>query len=222
MQSAFKAFFPRGNAAVGDLWELDPDTVIPFLRQFHSGATTEMHINPGREFVHEVFNYTVYRSGPGFQSEGAFACLRALSPSYAEIAFRIHAEFLLDSDADAYFTPAQFTGRLILNRDNGTVREFWLYLPPRNTNVDINAFGGADMVFVPRMELIGQNLHDQRNIVWEASITEEEAGAALEASFYKFAEIERSPIEEVVAQARARNRPIHVLLTWGVFDDESC
>ena len=219
---AFKAFFPKGNAAVGDLWELDSSTVIPFLRQFHPGATAEMHINPGREFVHQVFNFTVYRSGPGFQSEGAFACLRALSPSYGEIVFRIHAEFLLDSDADAYFTPAQFTGRLILNRDNGTVREFWLYLPPRNTNVDINAYNSADMVFVPRMELIGRNVHDQGDIVWETSITEKEASDLLEASFYKFAEIERLSIEEVIVQAQAENRPIHVLMTWGVFDDESC
>ena len=219
---AFKVFFPKRSAAIGDLWELDPDTVIPFLRQFHSGATAEMHINPGKEFVHEVFNFTVYRSGPGFQSEGAFACLRALSPSYAEIVFRIHAEFLLDSDTEAYFTPAQFTGHLILNRDNGTIREFRLYLPPRNTNVYINAFGEVDMVFVPRMELIGQNPNDQRDTLWDTAITEDEARAALQASFYKFTEIERPPIEEVVAQAQAKNRPIHVLLTWGVFEDESC
>ena len=37
-----------------------------------------------------------------------------------------------------------------------------------------------------------------------------------------FLKIERYPIEDVVAQAQAKKRPIHVVLTWGAFDDESC
>ena len=215
---AFKAFFPKEDVTVGDLWELDVNKIIPFLRQFHSGATAEMHINPGA-WMHADGRRVVIS---GMESDGGFASLRALSSGYAEIVFRIHAEFLLDKEAPAYFTPAQFTGRLILNRKGGTIREFWLYLPSRNTNVDINAFDAADMVFVPRMELIGRSAHDQGDIVWETAITEENAKAMLAASFYKSAEIERFPIEEVVAQAQAKNRPIHVLLTWGVFDDESC
>ena len=215
---AFKVFFPKEDVTVGDLWELDVNKIIPFLRQFHSGATAEMHINPGA-WMHADGRRVVIS---GMESDGGFASLRALSSGYAEIVFRIHAEFLLDKEAPAYFTPAQFTGRLILNRKGGTIREFWLYLPSRNTNVDINAFDAADMVFVPRMELIGRSAHDQGDIVWETAITEENAKAMLAASFYKSAEIERFPIEEVVAQAQAKNRPIHVLLTWGVFDDESC
>lgn len=215
---AFKAFFPKGSAAVGSVWELDTKAVIPFLQQFHPRATAKMHANPGMWI--SVFNRRWTISGR--ESEGAFACLRALSPTYAEVVFRIHAEFELDKEARAYFTPAQFTGRLILNRNHGTIREFWLHLPPRKTNVDINAFGGADMVFVPRMELIAQNRYDQSDIVWETSITEAAAKLALKASFYKSAEIERLLVEEAVAKAQAENRPIHVLLTWGVFDDESC
>ena len=219
---AFKAFFPKGNAAVGHVWELDTNEVIPFLRQFHPGATAEMHANPGGEFVLEGFGTTLIRLTVGLESNGAFACLRALSPTYAEIVFRIHAEFLLDKDADAYFTPSQFTGRLILNREHGTIREFWLYVPSRNTNVDINSFGAADMVFVPRMELIGRNAHDQSDIAWETTITEKETKDLLGASFYKYSEIERYPIEEVVEQAQAKKRPIHIVLTWGTFDAESC
>ena len=222
---AFTAFFPKGSVPVGHVWKLDANEVLPFLRQFHPGATGEMHINPGGESVVEIFNLRVLRvvtSKKGMESEGAFACLRALSPTYAEVVFRIHAEFQLDKDASAYFTPAQFTGQLILNRKDGSIREFWLYLPPRNTNVDINAFGGADMVFVPRMELIAQNTYDQSDIVWETAITENEAKNLLETSFYKFSEIKRLPIEAAVAQAQAENRPIHVLITWGAFDDESC
>ena len=219
---AFKAFFPKGSVPVGHVWELDMNEVLPFLRQFHSGATGEMHINPGGEAAIEIFGRRIVLIKVGLESEGAFACLRALSPTHAEIIFRIHAEFLLDKEAGAYFTPAQFTGRFILNRNNGTIRDFWLHLPPRKTNVDINAFGGADMVYVPRMELIAQNAYDQSDIVWETAITENEAKDLLETSFYKFSKIKRHPIEEAVAQAQAENRPIHVVLTWGVFDDESC
>ena len=207
----FKAFFPKGSVPVGHVWKLDTNEVLPFLRQFHPGATGKMHRNPGRWI--DLFNrrWTL----KGMESDGAFACLRALSPTYAEIVFRIHAEFVLDKDARAYFTPAQFTGRLILNRNHGAIRDFWLYLPPRNSNVDINAYGSADMVFTPRMELIAQNAHDKSDIVWETAITEKEARTLLKASFYKSAKIESLPVEAAVAQAQAENRPIHVAAHMG-------
>jgi len=218
---AFSVFFPKESFTVGHLWQLDVKNIIPFLRQFHPGATAEMHNNPGTEFVLEFLGLTLFRSST-LESEGAYACIRAVSPTYAEIVFRIHAEFLLDREAGAYFTPGQLTGRLILNRKHGTIREFWLYLPPHNTNVDLNAYRLADIVFVPRMELVGRNTQDQREIVWEAAITEKKAKDLLEAAFYKFSEIERYSIEDVIAQAQAKKRPIHVVLTWGAFDDESC
>ena len=180
---AFSVFFPNGNFTVGHLWKLDVKKIIPFLRQFHPGATAEMRNNLGTEYILEFFGLMLFHSSR-FESEGAYACIRAVSPTYAEIVFRIHAEFLLDREAGAYLTPAQFTGRLILNRKYGTIREFWLYLPPGNTNVNINAYGSADMVFVPRMELVGRNTQDQGGIIWKTVITEKEAKDLLEAAFY--------------------------------------
>ena len=156
----FRVFFPLSSVAVGDVWELDSDRIIPFLRQFHPGATTTLHQG----------------------EEGAFACLRALSSVYAEIVFRIHAEFTLSSNAyeewrcansleddegESLFIPSQFAGRLVVNLQKGTVRAFSLHLPTRNSNVDINAFSYADMVFVPRMELIAMDVDDQGGIAWE-------------------------------------------------------
>ncbi|MCY4552504.1 MAG: hypothetical protein OXC79_02410, partial [Candidatus Poribacteria bacterium] len=70
---AFSAFLPSSTVAVGDVWELNLYSVIPFLSQFHPGATGTL------------------RHG----QKGAFACLRALSADYADITFRIHAEFTL-------------------------------------------------------------------------------------------------------------------------------
>ena len=184
---AFRVFFPKESFTVGHLWKLDAKDIIPFLRQFHPGATAEMHNNPDAEFVVKFFGLTLFSSSR-LEPEGAYACLRAVSSTYAEIVFRIHAEFLLDREIGAYFTPRQFTGHLIRNLKSGTIREFRLYLPPRNTNVELNAYGVGDLVFVPRMELVGRDTQDQRDIVWKTAITEKRAKDLLEAAFYKFSE----------------------------------
>ena len=210
---AFSAFLPSSTMTVGDVWELDANSVVSFLHQFHPGATADL----------------------GYGEEGAFACLRACSSDYAEIAFRIHAEFTLKSDAyqewqeenderesEARFIPSQFAGKILVNLKSGTVRAFSLVLPARNSNVDVNAYGGADMVYVPRMELLATDETDPNEIAWDAAITTEEAHRMLALKFYKFAEIDWLPIDEAVTQAKATHRPIHAILVWGCLDDESC
>ena len=210
---AFSVFLPPSTVGVGDIWELDANSIVSFLHQFHSGATADL----------------------GYGEEGAFACLRACSSDYAEIAFRFHAEFTLKSaayqewqaenderESEARFIPSQFAGKVLVNLKNESVRAFLLALPARNTNVDLNAYGGADMVFVPRMELLATDKTDQGEIAWDTAITMEEARRALELKFYKFAEIDWLPVDEAVAQAKATNRPIHAILVWGCLDDESC
>ncbi|RKU22353.1 hypothetical protein C6503_04035 [Candidatus Poribacteria bacterium] len=204
-QTDFEVFLPPSTANVGDIWELDPKGILPFLRQFHPGATTEITI----------------RSHRTPKSDGAKACLRAISSNYAEIVFRIHAQFVLDASG-IRLLPAQFAGRLVLNRKEGAVVEFSLFLPPRNSNVDVNAFRAADMAFIPRMELSALLSTPVREIAWETSITEEEARKKLATAFYKFAKIEWSPIEDVVELAKVTNRPIHALVLFGALDDESC
>ena len=210
---AFSAFLPPSTVGVGDVWELDANSVVSFLHQFHPGATADL----------------------GYGEEGAFACLRACSSDYAEIAFRIHAEFTLKSaayqewqeenderESEARFIPSQFAGKILVNLKSGTVRAFSLALPARNSNVDLNAYGGADMVYVPRMELLATDETDPNEIAWDAAITTEEAHRMLALKFYKFAEIDWLPIDEAVVQAKATHRPIHAILVWGCLDDESC
>lgn len=210
---AFNIFLPPSTVTVGDVWQLDANSVVHFLHQFHPGATADL----------------------GYGEEGAFACLRANSSDYAKIVFRFHAEFTLNSaayqewqeenderESEARFIPSQFAGKVLVNLKNGTVRAFSLALPARNTNVDLNAYGGADMVFVPRMELLATDKTDQDEIAWDAAITMEKARRALELKFYKFAEINWLSIDEAVARAKATNRPIHAILVWGCLDDESC
>lgn len=211
---AFNAFLPSSTVAVGDVWELDMESVIPFLSQFHPGATGKL------------------RHG----QKGAFACLRALSPDYADILFRIHAEFTLATRRkpgwkpvtheylidEARFIPSQFAGRLLINLKTGDIYDFSLALPPRNSNVDINDFGYADMVFVPRMELLATPTKTSDNIEWESAITPEAVRRNLELKFYKFAEIDWLPLKDAVEKAEATQRPIHAVLTWGPLVDESC
>ena len=211
---AFNAFLPSSTVAVGDVWELDLDSVIPFLSQFHPGATGKL------------------RHG----QKGAFACLRALSRDYADISFRIHAEFTLATRPNpdwkpggherqmdlARFIPSQFAGRLLINLKAASICDFSLALPPRNSNVDINDFGYADMVFVPRMELLATPTKTPDNIEWKDAITSEEARKRLALKLYKFAEINWLPLEAAVAESEETQRPIHAVLTWGPLDDESC
>ena len=206
----FQVFLPPSSTNVGDVWDLDPEGVLPFLRQFHPDATMDFKI------------YSTKRGTYGSKGKkGAKACLRALSPEYAEITFRIHALFVLNGP-DARFMPAQFAGRLVIDRSEGNVITFSLALPSRNSNVDINAFGVADIVFIPRMELSTSSSTPAREIVWETAITEEEARKKLATAFYKFAEIEWTPIEDTVELAKRTNRPIHALVLFGTLDDESC
>ena len=201
----FQVFLPPSTANVGDVWELDPKGILPFLCQFHPGATTEITVSSHRT--------------P--KSDGAKACLRAISPNYAEIVLRVHAQFMLDAPG-VRLLPALFAGRLVLDRKEGGVVEFSLSLPSRNSNVDVNAFRAADMAFIPRMELstlASGSIHD---IAWETNITQEEARKKLATAFYKFAKIEWTPIEETVELAKVTNRSIHALVLFGALDDESC
>ena len=202
----FQVFLPPSTANVGDVWDLDPERILPFLRQFHPSATMKL---------------PRYGSMPSDQKD-AKACLRALSSEYADIVFRIHARFTLNASIDAYLMPAQFTGHLVINRESGTVCQWTLSLPPRNSNVDIGAFRTHDMGFVPRMGLYSLSETQPKSIVWEAAITAEEADKKFQNSLYTFAEIEWTPIEEAVELAKASNRPIHAVLLFGVLDDESC
>lgn len=206
----FQVFLPPLPVGIGDVWDIDSEGILPFLRQFHSGATTELQYYSKKRERH-------LRKG----TNGAKACLKAISPEHIEIAFRIHVLFMLDGPG-AFFMPAQFAGHLVINRNTRRVCKFSLSLPSRNSNVDINAFGVADIVFVPHMELSALSDAPIHEIAWETAITEERARKKLATAFYKFAEIEWTPIEDVVELAKGTNRPIHALVLFGTLDDESC
>ena len=199
--SDFQVFLPPSTVNVGDVWDLEPEKILSFLCQFHPSAT--MNLRHGGK-------------------NGAKACLRAISPEYADIVFRIHARFILDASIGAYLRPAQFAGHLVINRNSGTICQFGLSLPRRNSNVDMGAFRSRDIGFVPRMELYSLSEAQPKSINWETAITMEEVEKKFQKVLYKFFEIEWTPIEDAVELAKASNRPIHAVLLFGVLDDESC
>ncbi len=222
----FSAFLPVKLGEAGQVWSIDPTKVAKLLRQFHPSVS--MHINAeGR------------RVGP----DGAFAVLRAVSASHLDIAFRAHAEFDLTSELaknlpagrgklldGGWYTPAYFSGRMIVNRDTGTVEYFQMGLPTdRSLNVHLTLKPVISeplshyMGHVDRMELVGGKSElAAKDSDGREMITCTDANRRLEHLFYKFMDIEWLPFERVLAAAREKKRPILAVVLWGNLDDQSC
>lgn len=217
----FSAFLPEVVEGVGQLWALDAARVAAFLKQFHPRPSMNL-IAPGR------------RAGP----DGAFAILRAASLSHLDVIFRVHAEFDVAPDGyapmgiGAYYTPAYFSGRMVVNKQTGKVDHFRLALATdKSLNVhltvavpdlDLEGYRQAphDIVRVERMELTSGAFAD--DVAWDKELPPAEAQARLARVFYKFQEIDWVPIDQVQAEALRRNRPIFAVVLWGMIDDQSC
>ncbi|CAH1792745.1 unnamed protein product [Owenia fusiformis] len=99
-----------------------------------------------------------------FQPQGSKAVVRAYNDKYVDIVFRIHAEFQINEPPyyPFWFTPAQFTGHVILGRTSTEVLDFHMYVPTdKRLNVDLEWLNGpreaenmeVDIGFIPQMEL---------------------------------------------------------------------
>ena len=126
----------KGNSvSVGEVWQIKEDGLLELLRQFHPNPNLDMHLNPG-------------------DSLGAWACLRAYNAEFADIVFRIHAEFKLEN---GWLTPSQFTGHLIINRIEEKVAFFRMYVPKGTINFDVNRYHGAGPSFGTDTRLLSTN-----------------------------------------------------------------
>ena len=200
--SVFRAFLPSEAVSVGDLWQIEEEGVLELLRQLHPKPNLDMSINSG-------------------DSRGVWACLRAYNDKYAEIAFRIHAEFILE---DGRFTPSQFAGHLIIDRIKEKVAAFQMSIPEGILNFDVgrDSTRTIDVGFCPRMELRAEIQETSPNIEFVESITQEAAERKLILRFYKSQQINWVSLEEALEIARAQGKPVHVVSIDGPLADESC
>jgi len=220
-QADFSAFLPQEVVLAGQSWTLDPSQVVTFLKQFRSTASMQL-VAQGRRF------------GP----DGAFAVMRGVSSTHLDIAFRVHAEFDITPTIwnepfpgpdQVWYTPSYFSGQMIVNRESGTVEYFRMALATEATlNVHITAshtqrtMDSHDIVRVDRMELVGGDVEAGSETVWSDEISAQAAHQQLKRAFYKFAEINWLPFEQVKAAARENNQPIFAMVLWGNLDDQSC
>ena len=196
--STFQAFLPTEPVSVGDCWEIQ-DSVLDLLSQLHPNPNLKMHINNG-------------------DSLGLWACLRAYNDNFADIVFRIHAEFALKG---GWFTPSQFKGNLVIDRGNEEIACFRMYVPKGTLNFDVNWDDvGTDIGYCPQMELYTDE--KPSNIEYTESISQEDAERALILRFYNAMQISWVSLEEALTLAPLQQKPIHAVSIDGPLTDEAC
>ncbi|MEQ8767846.1 MAG: hypothetical protein RL885_28340 [Planctomycetota bacterium] len=211
---AFRPLLPEEPVQVGDTWKVDTEALVALLKQIHPGATSSLHHGDGGK--------------SGISAPGAWACLRAAGERHAEIVLRAHVDFLLRGDGtfgeSSWMTPAQFEGRLVIDRVAGRAIAFSLALPDSSANVDINVGTGrgvsADIGRIPNLELRGAL--ETEDTTYEHEIGIEEARSALQKKFYPLADLTWLELPDALAESRRTDRPMHIVVLFGSLTDESC
>ena len=195
----------RGNSvSVGDVWKIEETGLLTLLRQLHPNSRLDMHLNWG-------------------DSRGAWACLRAYNAEFADIVFRIHAEFRL---AEGWFTPSQFTGHLVINRIDEKVDFFQMHVPHGTLNFDVNRYHEnrtvTDAGFCPQIELRAGTADIVQDTQFSESIPLAAAKHLLSLRFYKSQQINWVSVDEALEIAETQGKPIHIVSTDGPLTDEAC
>ena len=200
--SVFHAFLPEGAVSVGDLWQIDEEGALALLRQLNPNPRLDLEINVG-------------------DSHGLWACLRAYNDEFAEIVFRIHAEFVL---TDGRFTPSQFTGHLVIDRMNDKIAAFKMYVPEGVLNFDVgwDKIGAIDVGFCPQIELHAETQETVSDTEFVESITQEAVERKFLLRFYKSQQINWVPLEEALEMMSVQQKPVHAISIDGPLADESC
>ena len=200
--SVFRAFLPDEAVAVGDLWRVKEEGTSALLKQLSPHPRFDLDINNG-------------------DSYGLWACLRAYNDAFVDIVFRIHAEFVLN---EGRFTPSQFKGHLLIDRMNGKVAAFKMYVPEGVLNFDVgwDKIGAIDVGFCPQIELRTETqavLPDTESV---AFITQEAAEREMILRFYKSQQINWVSLEEALEMMQAQQKPVHAISIDGPLADEAC
>ena len=199
--SVFQSFLPTQSVSVGECWRIQEEGVTELLQQLHPNPNLDISINAS-------------------DSCGLWACLRAYNDQFADIVFRIHAEFKFE---DGRFTPSQFTGHLVVDRTEEKVAFFEMYVPEGPINFDVSWNSIIDSGLCPQMELRVGTQNPVRDAEFTGdSITQEEAERILIQRFYKSEQINWVPPEQALEIAQAQQKPLHVISIDGPLADEAC
>ena len=187
---------------MGECWQIE-EGALTMLRQLNSHPQLKLDVDAG-------------------DSYGLWGCLRAYNDEFAEILFRIQAEFLLEK---GWLAPSQFTGYVVINRVEKKVPPSRCYVPEGTLNFDArwtrekeNTY--ADIGYCPKMELCADT--QPYDAKFNTLITQEEAERALILCFYKSEQINWVSLEEALEMARVQQKPIHSISINGPLADESC
>ncbi len=203
--SIFQAFLPSEQVSVGEYWQIEEEVALTLLRQLSPNPQLELEIG-------------------GEDSCGLWACLRAYNDAFAEILFRIHAEFVLER---GWFAPSQFAGHVVIDRLKKKVASFKMHVPDATLNFDArwtirDGLCGADIGFCPQMELCAGERDVLQDAKFTEAITQEKALHTLMLCFYKSAQINWVQLEKALELAPALQKPIHAISSGGPLADESC
>jgi hypothetical protein len=208
--SVFRAFLPHESISVGECWEVEKQGVLALLQQLLPNPSLDMRNDGG-------------------DSCGKWACLRAYNDQFADIMFRIHAEFAIQ---DGWFTPSQFTGHLIIDRITARIVFFQMRVPEGILNFDVNwettedgwdpGIVITDAGYCPQIELRSGTETGVQALKFTEAITEAAAAHKLACCFYKSQQISWVPLGNALEMAQAQRKPIHAIAVDGPLADEAC
>ena len=201
--SVFQGFLPSESVAVGECWQIEEEGPFMLLKQLYP--------RPKLRLQNDDEDYT-----------GIWACLRSYNDTLAEIAFRVHAEFIMKNGK---FTPSQFAGHLMIDRIQQKIVSFKMFVPPTTLNFDAgwkqedgNYF--AEIGYCPQLQLCAGIY--PTDVEYKTSITQEEAERMLISHYYMFHKINWIPLAEAFELALVQQKPIHAVSLDGPLFDESC
>ncbi|CAM1323731.1 SEPN1 (predicted) [Pycnogonum litorale] len=228
MRYLIKVFKPLNNSVGTVFWIIPPDDddVAKFISETDVKSS----------LLHSLL--TIFHPRPFVntrsQPQGCVAIVRAVSPDYTDIYFRMHAEFLLSeaSSPTFWFTPAQFHGHLVFDRHDNRVIYFSLEVPnKRSVNVEMEwgDFDGntnnVDVSYIPKMKLESndpKSFEEAESIQWSSEISEQDASLKLLKEMYPYAEVDYHNLNDALSLAKQQNKLIHLGVLWGALDDQSC
>lgn len=195
-----QGFLPE-EAALGVPWKVPAEQTRAVLNQFSDQVITEMNMD----------------------ASGSYGILVGQSPDYLEVQLRLHAQF--EVITGVFFSPAEFSGHMVVNRKNGSVEFFEVGVPTeRALNLGYEMHVGEFLVglgFIPEMRISGGD-RTKLETDWTEQITHDLAAAKLAQSFYAFEKINWVPPNEATALAQKTKRPIFAVVIEGVLTDQSC